>query len=88
MRDFVYNGQPSRVVFGAGSLAHLEREVQLLGQIVNHYQAPDDPSRKNVEAVMKQIEFRNTHRPYFNSSKRIASLFIMAFHGYHKCFFT
>ncbi|MFM8467994.1 MAG: maleylacetate reductase [Oxalobacteraceae bacterium] len=31
MRSFVYNGQPSRVVFGAGSLAHLEREVQLLG---------------------------------------------------------
>lgn len=31
MRSFVYNGQPSRVVFGAGSLEHLEREVQLLG---------------------------------------------------------
>ena len=31
MRSFVYNGQPSRVVFGAGSLAYLEREVQLLG---------------------------------------------------------
>jgi len=31
MRDFVYNGQPSRVVFGAGALAHLEREIDLLG---------------------------------------------------------
>ncbi len=31
MRSFVFNGQPSRVVFGAGSLAHLEREVQHLG---------------------------------------------------------
>ena len=31
MRDFIYNGQPSRVVFGAGSLAHLEREIELLG---------------------------------------------------------
>jgi alcohol dehydrogenase class IV len=31
MRDFVYTGQASRVVFGAGSLVHLEREVQLLG---------------------------------------------------------
>lgn len=31
MRDFVYNAQPSRVVFGAGSLAHLEREIDLLG---------------------------------------------------------
>lgn len=31
MRDFVYNGQPSRVVFGPGSLAHLEREIELLG---------------------------------------------------------
>ena len=31
MRSFVYNAQPSRVVFGAGSLEHLEREVQMLG---------------------------------------------------------
>ncbi len=31
MRSFVFNGQPSRVVFGAGSLLHLEREVQQLG---------------------------------------------------------
>jgi alcohol dehydrogenase class IV len=31
MHDFVYNGQPSRVVFGAGSLQHLEREIDALG---------------------------------------------------------
>lgn len=31
MKAFIYNGQPSRVVFGAGALAHLEREVELLG---------------------------------------------------------
>lgn len=31
MNSFVYNGQPSRVVFGTGSLAHLEREIELLG---------------------------------------------------------
>ncbi|QFZ85043.1 iron-containing alcohol dehydrogenase [Variovorax paradoxus] len=31
MKDFVYNSQPSRVVFGVGSLAHLEREIELLG---------------------------------------------------------
>jgi maleylacetate reductase len=31
VRAFVYNAQPSRVVFGEGSLEHLEREVQLLG---------------------------------------------------------
>lgn len=31
MKEFIYNGQPSRVVFGAGSLRHLEREVELLG---------------------------------------------------------
>ncbi|MFM7012967.1 MAG: maleylacetate reductase [Betaproteobacteria bacterium] len=31
MRNFIYNGQPSRVVFGPGSLAHLEREIDLLG---------------------------------------------------------
>jgi alcohol dehydrogenase class IV len=31
MRDFIHVGQPTRVVFGAGSLAHLEREIDLLG---------------------------------------------------------
>jgi alcohol dehydrogenase class IV len=31
VHSFVYNAQASRVVFGAGSLEHLEREVQLLG---------------------------------------------------------
>jgi alcohol dehydrogenase class IV len=31
MHDFVYNSQPSRVVFGVGSLAHLEREIEAMG---------------------------------------------------------
>src|SRR5437870_313495 len=31
MKDFIYNGQPARVVFGVGSLDHLEREIDLLG---------------------------------------------------------
>ena len=31
MKEFVYNGQPSRVVFGIGALQHLEREIDLLG---------------------------------------------------------
>ena len=31
MHDFIHVGQPTRVVFGAGSLAHLERELDLLG---------------------------------------------------------
>lgn len=31
MKSFVYNGQPSRVVFGAGSLQYLLREIELLG---------------------------------------------------------
>ena len=31
MRAFVYTGQPSRVVFGAGTLKHLAREIDLLG---------------------------------------------------------
>jgi len=31
MRHFIYNGQPSRVVFGAGSLQHLGREIDTLG---------------------------------------------------------
>lgn len=30
MREFVHVGQPTRVVFGAGSLVHLEREIDLL----------------------------------------------------------
>jgi maleylacetate reductase len=31
MKEFIYNSQPARVVFGAGSLRHLEREIGLLG---------------------------------------------------------
>lgn len=31
MRNFIYNGQPSRVIFGAGSLQHLAREIETLG---------------------------------------------------------
>jgi len=31
MHDFVYTAQPSRVVFGAGSLQHLAREIDALG---------------------------------------------------------
>ncbi|CAM2148635.1 Maleylacetate reductase [Pararobbsia alpina] len=31
MNDFIYNGLPSRVIFGAGSLQHLERELDRLG---------------------------------------------------------
>ena len=31
MHPFVYTAQPSRVVFGAGSLQHLGREIELLG---------------------------------------------------------
>lgn len=31
MDDFIYSGRPARVIFGAGALRHLEREVALLG---------------------------------------------------------
>jgi maleylacetate reductase len=31
MKSFVYNGQPARVVFGAGSLQHLAREIDAMG---------------------------------------------------------
>ena len=31
IKSFVYNGQPARVVFGAGSLQHLGREIDALG---------------------------------------------------------
>lgn len=33
MNSFVYNGQAARVVFGAGSLQHLGREIKTLGAI-------------------------------------------------------
>jgi maleylacetate reductase len=31
MKSFIYNGLPARVVFGAGSLQHLGREIETLG---------------------------------------------------------
>jgi alcohol dehydrogenase class IV len=31
VNSFIYNSQPARVVFGAGALAHLEREIEALG---------------------------------------------------------
>ena len=31
MKEFVYMGRPQRVVFGAGSLRHLLREIEALG---------------------------------------------------------
>lgn len=31
MNNFIYVGQPARVIFGAGTLEHLEREIDLLG---------------------------------------------------------
>src|SRR5258708_31652384 len=31
MEPFIYNGLPSRVIFGAGSLDELDREIGLLG---------------------------------------------------------
>ena len=31
MREFVYVGRPQRVIFGAGSLRHLQREMEALG---------------------------------------------------------
>ena len=31
MKSFVYTGLPARVVFGAGTLEHLEREIEMLG---------------------------------------------------------
>ncbi|OXC72033.1 maleylacetate reductase [Caballeronia sordidicola] len=31
MQNFIFSGQPSRIVFGIGALSHLEREIDLLG---------------------------------------------------------
>ena len=30
-QDFVYIGRPARVIFGSGSLRHLEREIDRIG---------------------------------------------------------
>ena len=57
------------------------REVQLLGQIVNHYQAPDDPScdfaallgRLNAVAGLERIRFASPH-PRHVTPRMIAAM--------------
>ena len=57
------------------------REVQLLGQIVNHYQAPDDPScdfaalleRLNAIAGLARIRFASPH-PRHVTARMIAAM--------------
>lgn len=57
MKDFVYNGQPSRVVFGAGAIAYLEREIELLG--VNRALVLSTPGqRQQAQRVAERLGSR------------------------------
>src|SRR5438094_3080806 len=52
--EFVYRARPSRVVFGAGSLQHLEREVLALGaERALVLSTPEQ--RQSAEAVSKRL---------------------------------
>jgi len=57
MQSFIYQGMPSRVVFGAGSIEHLEREIELLGaQRALILSTP--PQRDQAEALAERIGHR------------------------------
>ncbi|HYN64459.1 MAG TPA: maleylacetate reductase, partial [Candidatus Limnocylindrales bacterium] len=57
MKDFVYNGLPSRVVFGVGALIHLEREIEVLGaQRALVLSTPEQ--RAQAEAIGKRLGAR------------------------------
>ena len=49
------------------------REVQLLGQIVNHYQAPDDPLRLRGAAVARQRRRRESSGSASRARIRVTS---------------
>ncbi|CAL8477800.1 maleylacetate reductase [Caballeronia sp. S22] len=57
MQSFIYQGMPSRVVFGAGSIEHVEREIELLGaQRALILSTP--PQRDQAEALAERIGHR------------------------------
>lgn len=52
--DFIYQAKPARVVFGAGSLQHLEREISLLG--VRRAMVVCTPGQRQLgEAIMQLL---------------------------------
>ena len=54
MQSFIYQGMPSRVVFGAGSIEHLEREIDLLGA-KRALILSTPPQRDQAEALAERI---------------------------------
>jgi len=57
MDAFIYQGLPSRVVFGAGSIDHLEREIDLLGaKRVIVLSTPQQ--REQAKAIAEQLGMR------------------------------
>ncbi|MCG7403479.1 MULTISPECIES: maleylacetate reductase [Caballeronia] len=57
MQSFVYQGMPSRVVFGAGSIEHVEREIELLGAR-RALILSTPPQRDQAEALAERIGHR------------------------------
>ncbi|WP_179400933.1 maleylacetate reductase [Burkholderia guangdongensis] len=54
MESFVYNGLPGRVVFGAGSLAQLPREIERLGA-TRAIVLSTPPQRADAEVLAKRL---------------------------------
>jgi maleylacetate reductase len=54
MQSFIYQGMPSRVVFGAGSIEHVEREIDLLGA-KRALILSTPPQRDQAEALAERI---------------------------------
>ncbi|WP_250530304.1 maleylacetate reductase [Caballeronia sp. ATUFL_F1_KS4A] len=57
MQSFVYQGMPSRVVFGAGSIEHVEREIERLGAR-RALILSTPPQRDQAEALAERIGHR------------------------------
>jgi alcohol dehydrogenase class IV len=54
MNDFIYQSLPTRVIFGAGSLRHLERELDLLG-LKRALVLATPPQRAQAEAIAARL---------------------------------
>ncbi|MGU7782178.1 maleylacetate reductase [Burkholderia sp. PU8-34] len=57
MQSFIYNGLPSRVIFGAGSLAQLPREIERLGA-TRAIVLSTPPQRADAEALAQRLAER------------------------------
>ncbi|MGU7774255.1 maleylacetate reductase [Burkholderia sp. MR1-5-21] len=54
MQSFIYNGLPSRVIFGAGSLAQLPQEIERLGA-TRAIVLSTPPQRADAEALARRL---------------------------------